>query len=404
MKPELKIVSGIHLNQIINKNQQMKKYLKPLLIVASFLVLRPTVFAQNITGVELSASEPRTIVMICLAVVVMALIAILGKIVITSYEINKVHQKKKRFLASVTFTAVLLLFVSTAFAQDAELVQAAESSFIGGLSKTTFYSLLSVIVLGLIVIGVLVRTFFLSTRLEKSMTQESQAALAEKKKKKWGWFEKLNKTRSLDAASEAKVNLGHDYDGIGELDNPTPPWWQWGFVLSVIFAVVYMYVYHVSKSAPLQIEELAIANEKAEKQIASYLANTANIVDENNVTYLGDASDLAAGQTIFVAACAACHGVDGGGTIGPNLTDKYWLHGGSMKDIFRTIKYGVPEKGMMSWKDAYSPKQIAQISSYVHSLIGTTPMDPKPAEGEIYTEEEVEVKTEIKAETEVEVE
>lgn len=380
----------------------MNKYLKPLFIVSSFLALHSVVFAQNKIQVVSSASVPLAIVLISTAVLFIAIIGLLGKIVITSYQINKEWGKKKLFLKTATLTTAMLLFVSTTFAQDAEAVQSAGNSFFGDLSETTFYSLLSVIVLGLIVIAVLVRTFFLSTRLEKSLKQKSPEAIAEKKKKKWGWFEKLNKTKSLDAASEAEVNLGHDYDGIGELDNPTPPWWQWGFVLSIIFAFVYMYVYHVSESAPLQIEELAIANEKAEKQIASYLANTANLIDENNVVYMDAASDLAEGQTIFVAVCAACHGVDGGGTIGPNLTDEYWMHGGSMKDIFRTIKYGVPEKGMKSWKDDYSPRQIAQISSYVHSLIGTTPIDPKPAEGEKYTEEKAEVKAETVAETEVE--
>ena len=367
----------------------MNKYLKPLLIVASFVAFQQNGFAQNKTQVASSASEPLAIVMLSIAVLFIAVIALLGKIVFTSYEIHKEREKKKRSLTTTTLTAVMVLLVSSAFAQDAETVQVAGSSLIGGLSKTAFYSLLSVIILELIVIAFLVRTFFLFTRLEKSMKEETPEAIAEKKKKKWAWFEKLNKTRSLDAASEAEVNLGHDYDGIGELDNPTPPWWQWGFVLSVIFAVVYMYVYHVSESAPLQIEELAIANAKAEKQIAAYLATSANLIDENNVTYMDDASDLAAGQTIFVAVCAACHGVDGGGTVGPNLTDDYYLHGGSIKDIFRTIKYGVPEKGMKSWKDDYSPKQIAQIASYVHSLKGTTPVDPKPAEGDLYSEEEV---------------
>ncbi|MEO6682645.1 MAG: cbb3-type cytochrome c oxidase N-terminal domain-containing protein [Ginsengibacter sp.] len=368
----------------------MNKYLKTLLIVSAFLPFHSGAFAQNKELVTHSASEPLAIVMISIAVLFIAVIGLLGKIVLASYEIHKEREKKKRFLKTSTITAIMLLFASATFAQDAVAVEAVVSGLIGGLSKTAFYSLLSVIILELIIIAFLARTFFLFTRLEKAMKPLSPKELAEKKNQKWAWFEKLNKTRSLDAASEAEVNLGHDYDGIGELDNPTPPWWQWGFVLSVIFSFVYMYVYHISESAPLQVEELAIANEKAEKQIASYLANTASLVDENNVTYLGDASDLAAGQTIFVAACAACHGVDGGGIVGPNLTDEYWLNGGSMKDIFRTIKYGVPEKGMKSWKDDYSPKQIAQISSYIHSLQGTKPLDPKPAEGEKYTEAEVE--------------
>ena len=363
----------------------MNKYLNPLLIVSLLLAIQPGVFAQTKGPIPSSASQPLAIVMISIAVLFIAVIALLGKIVIASYEIHKGREKKRKKLAAATLTAMLLLIVTTVGAQDTEAVQTAGSSLIGGLSQTTFYFLLSVIILELIIIAFLVRTFYLFTGLQKAIKRDAQGATEEKKTKKWAWFEKLNNTKSLDAASEADINLGHDYDGIGELDNPTPPWWQWGFVLSVIFAVVYLYVYHVSESAPMQIEELTIANEKAEKQIAEYLASSSNLVDENTVTYMSDASDLAAGKTIFTAVCAACHGVDGGGTVGPNLTDDYWLHGGSMKDIFKTIKYGVPEKGMKSWKDDYSPKQIAQIASYIHSIKGTKPVDPKPAQGDLYT-------------------
>jgi cytochrome c oxidase cbb3-type subunit 3 len=365
----------------------MNRYLKPLLIVISFLAIQQGVFAQNKAPLPSSASEPLAIVMISISILFIAVIALLGKIVIASYEIHKGREKKKRILTTTTATAVLLLIATTAGAQDAGVAQEAGSSLIGGLSQTTFYFLLSVIILELIIIAFLVRTFYLFTGLQKAMKKEALGTIEEKKTKKWAWLEKLNNTKSLDAASEAEINLGHDYDGIGELDNPTPPWWQWGFVLSVIFAVVYLYVYHVSESAPMQIEELAIANEKAEKQIASYLASSSNLVDENTVTFLDGASDIAAGQTVFVAVCSACHGADGGGTVGPNLTDDYWLHGGGIKDIFKTIKYGVPEKGMKSWKDDYSPKQIAQIASYIHSIKGTKPAAPKPAEGDLYKED-----------------
>ncbi|MEO7315980.1 MAG: cbb3-type cytochrome c oxidase N-terminal domain-containing protein [Ginsengibacter sp.] len=364
----------------------MNKYLKPLLIISSFLAIHSGVFAQTKAPIPSSAREPLAIVMISIAVLLIAVIGLLGKIVITAYEIHKGREKRNKTLAVTAITAMLLLIVTTAGAQTTEALPVAGSSLIGGLSQTTFYFLLSVIILELIIIAFLVRTFHLFTGLQKAIKKEALGETEEKKTKKWAWFEKLNNTRSLDAASEAQVNLGHDYDGIGELDNPTPPWWQWGFVLSVIFAVVYLYVYHVSESAPMQIEELTIANAKAEKQIASYLATSSNLVDENTVTYLDDANDLASGKTVFTSVCAACHGVDGGGTVGPNLTDDYWLHGGGMKDIFKTIKYGVPEKGMKSWKDDYSPKQIAQLASYIHSIKGTKPAAPKAAEGTIYKE------------------
>jgi cytochrome c oxidase cbb3-type subunit 3 len=118
--------------------------------------------------------------------------------------------------------------------------------------------------------------------------------------------------------------------------------------------------------------------------VEAYLATTADLVDENTVVALTEAPALEAGNKIFQANCAACHAADGGGTVGPNLTDVYWKHGGSVNDIFKTIKYGVLDKGMISWKDALSPLQMQQVTSYILSLQGTTPASPKAPEGEEY--------------------
>ena len=116
------------------------------------------------------------------------------------------------------------------------------------------------------------------------------------------------------------------------------------------------------------------------------MKKSANKVDENTVVYLTDATSLGEGKKIFTTICAACHLADGGGSVGPNLTDDYWLHGGGIKDIFKTIKYGWPEKGMKSWKDDYTPVQIAQLASYVKSLHGTKPGKPKEPQGVLYEE------------------
>ena len=129
-----------------------------------------------------------------------------------------------------------------------------------------------------------------------------------------------------------------------------------------------------------------MAMQEAEEQRAVYLAKAKNNVDENTVTQLMDASDLDAGKKIFTTMCAACHAADGGGTVGPNLTDDYWLHGGGIKNVFKTITYGWPDKGMKSWKDDYSALQIQQIASYVLSLHGTKPATPKEPQGTLYKE------------------
>lgn len=358
------------------------KHLKKYLLIITSSILGISAQAQSHKIAKSSASEPQAAVMITIAIVLAGVILILGKAVLAAYENAKTRKTKNNLPGTLV---VLFFFMGTAttFGQD---IVATKPTFwqtlTGTLSPTAFYLLLSSIILEIIIIIFLTKIFINFSKLNKVEKLKPKKVAA----KKYEWFEKLNNTKSVDAKSEADINLGHDYDGIGELDNPTPPWWQWGFVLSVIFAIVYMYTHHISKTAPNQIQELAIANLKAEELQKQYLANSANKIDENNVTLLTEASDIAEGKTIFVAACAACHRSDGGGLVGPNLTDDYWLHGGDVKDVFRTIKYGVPEKGMKSWKDDYPPKKIAQLAAYIHSLKGSNPPSPKEPEGTLYEE------------------
>jgi cytochrome c oxidase cbb3-type subunit 3 len=200
-------------------------------------------------------------------------------------------------------------------------------------------------------------------------------------------WNKINKFKPI--SEEASIDSGHNYDGIRELDNVTPPWFITGFILTIIFAAVYLYRYHIGNSAPLQIEEFEIEMAQAEKDKAAYLATQANKVDESSVKMLGDA-DIDAGHALFTQSCVACHGQTGGsmpGGVGPNLTDEYWLHGGSITDIFKTIKYGWPEKGMISWQNTFSPMQMAQIASYIKSLGGTNPPNAKSPQGELYKDD-----------------
>jgi cytochrome c oxidase cbb3-type subunit III len=184
------------------------------------------------------------------------------------------------------------------------------------------------------------------------------------------------------------LDTGHSYDGIRELDNVIPPWFTAAFVACGIFALVYLWRYHVSQSAPLQIEEYNNEIVQANLEQEEYLKNSANSVDENSVAML-DAAGVAEGKALYITNCTACHAISGAsvvGGVGPNLTDQYWLHGGSIKDIFKTIKYGWPDKGMRSWKDQFSPKQIAQLTSYIKS-ISTLNLKGKEPQGEIYKEE-----------------
>ncbi len=198
------------------------------------------------------------------------------------------------------------------------------------------------------------------------------------------WWDKFNKSVKIE--NEKDVQLDHDYDGIKELDNALPPWWLYGFYITILFAVVYIWRFHFS-DAPLQVQELK--NEMAAAKIAEeeYAKLNANKVDENTVVYKADATLIAAGKELFASKCVACHGAEAGGGQGPNLTDDYWIHGGSIKDIFKTIKYGVTNKGMIAWGGELTPKQIESLANFIKSIKGTNPKGGLPKAGELYIEE-----------------
>jgi cytochrome c oxidase cbb3-type subunit 3 len=205
------------------------------------------------------------------------------------------------------------------------------------------------------------------------------------------WIDKVNVmlTDAVPLDHEEDVMTDHEYDGIKELDNNLPPWWLYGFYLSIVFAIVYSGYYLVG-NGPTQEQEYAMEMEEAELAKSAFMATQTNTVDENNVVLLTDAFDLQSGAKIYKLNCMPCHGESGGsmpGGVGPNLTDDYWIHGGSVTDIFKTIKYGVASKGMVSWEAQLSPSKMQQVSSFIKSLRGTNPANAKEPQGELYTEE-----------------
>jgi len=181
---------------------------------------------------------------------------------------------------------------------------------------------------------------------------------------------------------EENLVLKHDYDGIQELDNPTPAWFMSLFYGTIAIAVVYLVYYHVLGDGQVMATEYAQEMALAETEREAYVKKFANAIHENNVQILSDASNLKTGETLFVQNCAACHGQRAQGTVGPNLTDAYWLHGGTVKAVFHTITEGVPEKGMISWKKTLNPLQIQQVTSFIFKLHGTNPPDAKEPQGE----------------------
>jgi cytochrome c oxidase cbb3-type subunit 3 len=214
------------------------------------------------------------------------------------------------------------------------------------------------------------------------------AAETLREQKRFGWF-KRKYTEMLGAKpieSEQEIVLDHNYDGIRELDNKLPPWWTSLFYISIVFAVVY-FVYYEVFDGPTQIDEYETEVAIADKEIAEFKKNNKDLIDAETVELLTEPSDLAAGKAVFTANCVACHKDDGGGGIGPNLTDDYWILGGGIKNVFHTISEGGRAgKGMIPWKTDLKPSEIAQVASYVLSLHGTKPAEPKAPEGEIWVD------------------
>ena len=192
-------------------------------------------------------------------------------------------------------------------------------------------------------------------------------------------------TRTKPQEDEALIVLDHEYDGIKELDNDLPPWWVYLFYATIIFGVIYLAKYQIF-GADNQVQELDKEMAAAKIQIEEYKKTAPDLLTADQVTLLTDKADLAAGKKIFDTNCVACHRADGGGGIGPNLTDQYWILGGDIKDVFNTIMEGGRDgKGMVAWKAQIKPSDIQKVASYIMSLQGTNPADAKGPEGDLFT-------------------
>lgn len=196
-------------------------------------------------------------------------------------------------------------------------------------------------------------------------------------------FDNINASVAIE--KEHDILLDHNYDGIRELDNALPPWWKYSFYISIVWAFFYIGYYYFG-GGPSSTDEYNAEVQLAKIEVEEYNRKNANNVDENNVK-LADAAGIAEGREIFTANCKACHGDNAeGNTVGPNLTDSYWLHGGSINDIFKSVKYGWSAKGMKSWQNDLSPSQMRNVVSYIRSVHGTNPANAKPPQGDLYVE------------------
>jgi cytochrome c oxidase cbb3-type subunit 3 len=290
-----------------------------------------------------------------------------------------------RYLRTTLFL-ILAFLVKPAFAEDDHsLITTDVQNYIG------YGAIMLTLLLFIAVMLVLLKTFKVLTRIilkskgytEEQIIAEMKPAKKEEKPKAEVW-QKLLSLRPL--AKEKELLIAHDYDGIQELDNPIPAWFMYLFYATIIFAAGYLLTYHVFNIGQLQYDEYKTEMVQADIAKKVYLSKAANRVDENTVKFTSDPAALASGQAIFKTTCAACHGEHAQGNVGPNLTDNYWLHGGKINDLFKTIKYGVLSKGMPTWEKQLSPKQISDVANYIKSLHGTNPAGAKEPQGVKETE------------------
>ena len=325
------------------------------------------------------------VIIIFLLVVIIGLSSAFKNLIQSETKENKERMSKMRGKELLSVAALLFLSGTSAmFAQDvvAAAPAAAPDWTIGGLSYFTFFSLSITILVEFGIIYFLIVSIknFVKSNLIAEVDEASLAkSLAVVKEK--NILDKFN--ASVEIEKEAEIMLDHNYDGIKELDNDLPPWWKYGFYLTIAVAVVYLFNYHVIRSGDLQGAEFDKEMAKAKLEVAEYMKTAANNVDETNVKILTELSDIEAGKNVYTANCAACHGKIGEGGVGPNMTDNYWIHGGDIVSVFKSVKYGWPDKGMKAWKEDLSPMQMAQVSSYVNSLIGSNPPNGKAPQGEL---------------------
>ena len=240
----------------------------------------------------------------------------------------------------------------------------------------------------LLLIGIEVILAAIENVMFQTLSEEAKERYLASSSKAWEWtwgkktYNKLLGSKPMEA--ETEIILDHNYDGIRELDNKLPPWWVYMFYATIVFGIAYLVRFHVMGDYDQDTEYLTEVT-IAKAEIEEYKKNAKDLVDVNTVELLTDASDLSAGKALFETNCVVCHMADGGGGIGPNLTDANWILGGGIKNVFNTISEGGRDgKGMVAWKQSLKPLEMAQVSSYVLTFQGKTAANPKVAEGEIW--------------------
>ena len=311
-----------------------------------------------------------------------------------SNRINTTKDQTSPDMKKIVLFFALMLPAMVGWAQTDAAAPA--KSFMDDPFNHPMMPLYAVTVLVFITIVLVMLVAFYMLRILNTLVEQTEKERAEKSgkvyvpKPSWwaAFWQQINDFTPV--SKEVDIDLGHDYDGIRELDNHLPPWWKWLFYATIIWGAVYLVVYHVTVNLPLSgaeyQNEVSIAAEQARIYRASQPATT---VDPATLVYTADETILTKGKLVFTSNnCASCHRPDGGGNaIGPNLTDDYWIHGGGIKNIFATIRNGVVEKGMPAWGKVMNDGDVRDVAFYIMSLHGTNPANPKAPQGDLYKQE-----------------
>jgi cytochrome c oxidase cbb3-type subunit 3 len=245
---------------------------------------------------------------------------------------------------------------------------------------------MGIVFFGLVVLLKEVLTFTATQKVAE--LQMKLDGIVPEEKEKGAWFTALIKkwTAAKAIEEESEIILDHNYDGIKELDNALPPWWKYLFYLTILFAAVYLIRFEVFNEYN-QIDEYEREEANAQLELEKYKTTAVDFFDTKNIVLLTDKSDLNRGKAIFKLNCVSCHVDDGGGGIGPNLTDEYFILGGGIKNVFNSIYNGGRDgNGMVAWKKILKPIDVAKVASYVVSLQGSTPAKPKAPQGDLWKE------------------
>ena len=361
---------------------------KKKIVTAFFLLIGYTLFAQASPAAPsavTAGSNMLEILLIITAFVLLFVIWGMGQVLVALSRqlLDKTSEASKGAVLSVLVILSLLSENAQAQTVAADAVANVIPNY-GGISANTFYVLLSIITTEIFAILFL---FFSIRRIFVELLPEKSAAAVKKSKLAalWVRLDKKLFTKAIPIEQEADALLDHNYDGIQELDNALPPWWKYGFIITIGFAFVYLLNFHVLGNGKNPTEEYAVEMENAKIAKEAYEANNKDKIDETMVP-MADAAGMKIGKDDYIANCIACHGSKGEGGAGPNLTDDYWIHKGSLNDIYHTLKVGYADKGMQSWAIKFSPKEMSEIASYVKMLKGTNPPGAKAPQGDLYDE------------------